>query len=80
MATQQELQASLARALAAYESLMLGTTKVSVSITTGVGSRTITYGKTNIADLERYIAWLRRQIAGVSPTRNRLRYVAPIDS
>ncbi len=73
-------QLQLTQAEAALHAIMTGTAKVQVTVGTGVGTRSVTYTRATVADLERYIAWLRRQLAGATPTRNRVRYVQPFDS
>lgn len=73
-------QLQLTQAEAALHALMTGTAKVQVTVGTGVGSRSITYTRATVAQLERYIAQLRAELSGRSPTRNRVRYVRPFDS
>lgn len=73
-------QQQLTEAEAALHLLMTGAAKSTVSVSTGVGSRSVTYTRATVPELERYIKWLRRQLAGTPTTRNRVRYVRPFDS
>lgn len=67
------VQQRLDEALAARHALLTGKKTVSV----GFGQRSVSYTEANIKDLERYIAELRREIAGTKTVRNRINYVVP---
>lgn len=68
------LQQQLDEAVEARHRLVVGSKTVSVAY----GDRRIEYTATQLADLDRYIADLRRQIAGAKRPRNRLIYGTPI--
>ena len=74
MATQQQLD----EAITARHQLMTGRRAVSVSYKDGGGQRTVEYTAANIDALDRYIAQLRRELAGKRPARSRIRYMAPV--
>ena len=68
------LQQQLDEAVEARHRLIVGKKTVSV----WYGDRRVEYTATQVADLDRYIAELRRQIAGVKPQRNRIGYGVPL--
>lgn len=70
MATTQEL---LDEALAVRHQLMLGKRHVRLSF----GERSIEYSRSNLTDLDRYIAQLRRTLSGATAP-SRIRYVVPL--
>lgn len=70
MATPQE---QLDQALAVRHQLLLGQAVASLQLE----GRRVEYTKADLAQLDAYIAQLRRQISGVAPARNRVRYVVP---
>jgi hypothetical protein len=69
------LQQRLDEAIQARHSLAIG----KKSVTIGYGTRRVEYTPTTLAQLDAYIAELRREIAGTSraPVRSRVRYVVP---
>ncbi len=67
------LQEQLDEALAARHAWCIGRTRVTVTF----GDRTLQYSVEGMKQLDAYIAQLRRQINGVAPVRNRVRYVTP---
>lgn len=69
-------QQQLDEALAARHKLLTG--KATVSL--GYGDRRLEFTAANLAALDKYIAQLRREIAGVAAptTRNRVRYGVPL--
>lgn len=69
MATTQE---QLDEALAVRHQLMLGQRHVRLAF----GERSVEYSRSNLADLDRYIAELRRKLSGAT-TPGRIRYVTP---
>lgn len=68
--TTQEL---LDEALAARHALLVGKKTVSI----GFGDRKVQYTEANLAALDRYIAELRRTLAGKPAARNRVSYMVP---
>lgn len=68
------LQQQLDEAVEARHRLIVGKKTVSV----GYGDRRVEYTVAQVADLDRYIAELRRQIAGVKSQRNRIGYGMPL--
>jgi hypothetical protein len=68
-------QEKLDQAIAARHALLIGSKVVSV----GYGERKIDYTPARLADLESYIAELRRELAGkpAARSRNRIRYAVP---
>jgi hypothetical protein len=66
-------QQLLDEALAARHALLTGKAMVSV----GFGDRRVEYTAAKLPDLERYIAELRRSLAGKKPARHRVTYVVP---
>nr|WP_308006576.1 gpW family head-tail joining protein [Xanthomonas albilineans] len=67
------LQQQLDEALAARHAWCVGRTRVTVTF----GDRTLQYSGEGMKQLDAYIALLRRQINGVAPVRNRVRYMIP---
>lgn len=70
-------ESDLTEALSARHALVTGKLRVSFSVTTGGGSRTLTFSQTTMKQLDTYIAGLRREISGVTKTRNRISYAVP---
>jgi len=67
------LQQHLDEALAARHAWRTGQTRASISM----GGRTVQYSTEGLRQLDAYIGELRRQISGVRPVRNRIRYGVP---
>ncbi len=67
------LQQQLDEALAARHALIIG----KAAVTVGYGERRIEYSAARLADLDSYIADLRRQITGAKRVRNRISYLVP---
>lgn len=68
--TTQEL---LDEAIAARHALLVGKARVSV----GFGDRRVEYTAATLANLDSYIAELRRTLNGKKPVRNRITYMVP---
>jgi hypothetical protein len=67
------VQQQLDEAIAARHRLITGTAKVSVAF----GDRRVEYTPAKLADLDAYIAGLRRQLSNKPARRGRIAYVVP---
>lgn len=70
-------QAQLDEAIAARHALMTGQKMVSINVSTGGGSRSVSYSQVNLKDLNAYISQLQRELAGVTSRRSRISYMVP---